>query len=192
MIGVVKMINDVEATVVGKVANAPVFCFFVVVFGIIVTLLDCIKDVVDVPLLVVVCDVVFDGDDVVGRRDLVCSGVVVGISGANVVVVFVVGKGGDFVVGGIIFVVVGIGGGNLVVVVVVGNAVVVVVVVVGGVLFVVVGVVTDVVVFVDEVVVGIVLLIVVFFVVLVVVGGFVFKVVVRGDAIKFVMTWFNS
>lgn len=175
-IGVVEMNNDVKATVVGEVANAPVVCFFVV--GIIVTLLDSVKGVVVAPLLVGVCDVVFGGDNVV---------VVVGIGSGNVVV-FVLGSGGDVVVSGVLFVVFGISGGN-VVDVVVGSFVVVVV---GGVLFVFVGVLIAVVDFVDDVVVGVVLLIVVFFVVLVVVCGFVLKVVVRGDAIKFVMTWFNS
>lgn len=177
MIGVVEMNNDVKATVVGEVANAPVVWFFVV--GIIVTLLDSVKGVVVAPLLVGVCDVVFGGDNVV---------VVVGIGSGNIVVVFVLGSGGDVVVSGVLFVVFGISGGN-VVDVVVGSFVVVVV---GGVLFVFVGVLIAVVDFVDDVVVGVVLLIVVFFVVLVVVCGFVLKVVVRGDAIKFVMTWFNS
>lgn len=178
MIGVVEMNNDVKATVVGEVANAPVVCFFVV--GIIVTLLDSVKGVVVAPLLVGVCDVIFGDDNVV---------VVVGIGSGNIVVVFVLGSGGDVVVSGVLFVVFGISGGN-VVDVVVGSFVVVVVV--GGVLFVFVGVLIAVVDFVDDVVVGVVLLIVVFFVVLVVVCGFVLKVVVRGDAIKFVMTWFNS
>lgn len=172
MIGVVEMNNDVKATVVGEVANAPVVCFFVV--GIIVTLLDSVKGVVLAPLLVGV-----GGDNVV---------VVVGIGSGNIVVVFVLGSGGDVAVSGVLFVVFGISGGN-VVDVVVGSFVVVVV---GGVLFVFVGVLIAVVDFVDDVVVGVVLLIVVFFVVLVVVCGFVFKVVVRGDAIMFVMTWFNS
>lgn len=176
MIGVVEMNNDVKATVVGEVANAPVVCFFVV--GIIVTLLDSVKGVVLAPLLVGVCDVVFGGDNVV---------VVVGIGSGNIVVVFVLGSGGDVAVSGVLFVVFGISGGN--VDDVVGSFVVVVV---GGVLFVFAGVLIAVVDFVDDVVVGVVLLIVVFFVVLVVVCGFVLKVVVRGDAIKFVMTWFNS
>lgn len=171
MIGVVEMNNDVKATVVGEVANAPVVCFFVV--GIIVTLLDSVKGVVLAPLLVGV-----GGDNVV---------VVVGIGSGNIVVVFVLGSGGDVAVSGVLFVVFGISGGN--VDDVVGSFVVVVV---GGVLFVFVGVLIAVVDFVDDVVVGVLLLIVVFFVVLVVVCGFVLKVVVRGDAIKFVMTWFNS
>lgn len=179
MIGVVELINDVKVTVVGEVADAPVVCFFVVVFGIIVTLLDSVKGVVVAPLLVGVCDVVFGGDNVV---------VVVGIGSGNIVVVFVFGSGGDVVVSGVLFVVFGISGGN-VVDVVVGSFVVVVV---GGVLFVFVGVLIAVVDFVDEVVVGVVLLTVVFFVILVDVDGFVLKVVVLGDAFKFVMTWFNS
>lgn len=194
LIGVGEMINDIEATVFDEVAYAPVFCFFIVVFGFIVTLLDSVKGVVVVPLLVDVCDVVFCGDNVVVGRDLICGDVVVGIGGGNVVVVFVVGSVGDVVVSGLLFAVVSIiVGSTVVLVVLVGSFDVVVVVVVGGgVLFVVVGVVTAVVVFVDDVVVGVVLLIVVFIVVLEVVGGFVLKVVVCGDAIKFVMTWFNS
>lgn len=193
LIGVGEMINDIEATVFDEVAYAPVFCFFIVVFGFIVTLLDSVKGVVVVPLLVDVCDVVFCGDNVVVGRDLICGDVVVGIGGGNVVVIFVVGSVGD-VVSGLLFAVVSIiVGSTVVLVVLVGSFDVVVVVVVGGgVLFVVVGVVTAVVVFVDDVVVGVVLLIVVFTVVLEVVGGFVLKVVVCGDAIKFVMTWFNS
>lgn len=167
------------------------FCFFIVVFGFIVTLLDSVKGVVVVPLLVDVCDVVFCGDNVVVGRDLICGDVVVGIGGGNVVVVFVVGSVGDVVVSGLLFAVVSVGR-TVVLVVLVGSFDVVVVVVGGGVLFVVVGVVTAVVVFVDDVVVGVVLLIVVFTVVLEVVGGFVLKVVVCGDAIKCVMTWFNS
>lgn len=152
------------------------------------------KGVVVVPLLVDVCDVVFCGDNVVVGRDLFCGDVVVGIGGGNVVAIFVVGSVGDVVVSGLLFAVVSIiVGSTVVLVVLVGSFDVVVVVVVGGgVLFVVVGVVTAVVVFVDDVVVGVVLLIVVFIVVLEVVGGFVLKVVVCGDAIKFVMTWFNS
>lgn len=187
LIGVGEMINDIEATVLDEVANAPVFCFFIVVFGFIVTLLDSVKGVVVVPLLVDVCDVVFCGDNVVVGRDLICGDVVVGIGGGNVVVIFVVGSVGDVVVSGLLFAVVSIiVGSTVVLVVLVGSFDVVVVVVVGGgVLFVVVGVVT-------AVVVGVVLLIVVFIVVLEVVGGFVLKVVVCGDAIKFVMTWFNS
>lgn len=168
------------------------FCFFIVVFGFIVTLLDSVKGVIVVPLLVDVCDVVFCGDNVVVGRDLICGDVVVGIGGGNVVVIFVVGSVGDVVVSGLLFAVVSIIVGSTVLVVLVGSFDVVVVVVGGGVLFVVVGVVTAVVVFVDDVVVGVVLLIVVFIVVLEVVGGFVLKVVVCGDAIKFVMTWFNS
>lgn len=187
LIGVGEMINDIEATVLDEVANAPVFCFFIVVFGFIVTLLDSVKGVVVVPLLVDVCDVVFCGDNVVVGRDLICGDVVVGIGGGNVVVIFVVGSVGDVVVSGLLFAVVSIiVGSTVVLVVLVGSFDVVVVVVVGGgVLFVVVGVVT-------AVVVGVVLLIVVFIVVLEVVGGFVLKVVVCGDAIKFFMTWFNS
>lgn len=193
LIGVGEMINDIEATEFDEVANAPVFCFFIVVFGFIVTLLDSVKGVVVVPLLVDVCDVVFCGDNVVVGRDLICGDVVVGIGGGNVVVIFVVGSVGDVVVSGLLFAVVSIiVGSTVVLVVLVGSFDVVVVVVGGGVLFVVVGVVTAVVVFVDDVVVGVVLLIVVFIVVLEVVGGFVLKVVVCGDAIKFVMTWFNS
>lgn len=193
LIGVGEMINDIEARVFDEVANAPVFCFFIVVFGFIVTLLDSVKGVVVVPLLVDVCDVVFCGDNVVVGRDLFCGDVVVGIGGDNVVVIFVVGSVGDVVVSGLLFAVVSIiVGSTVVLVVLVGSFDVVVVVVGGGVLFVVVGVVTAVVVFVDDVVVGVVLLIVVFIVVLEVVGGFVLKVVVCGDAIKFVMTWFNS
>lgn len=196
LIGVGEMINDIEARVFDEVANAPVFCFFIVVFGFIVTLLDSVKGVVVVPLLVDVCDVVFCGENVVVGRDLICGDVVVGIGGGNVVVIFVVGSVGDVVVSGLLFAVVSIiGGSTVVLVVLVGSfdvVVVVVVVVGGGVLFVVVGVVTAVVDFVDDVVVGVVLLIVVFTVVLEVVGGFVLKVVVCGDAIKFVMTWFNS
>lgn len=194
LIGVGEMINDIEARVFDEVANAPVFCFFIVVFGFIVTLLDSVKGVVVVPLLVDVCDVVFCGDNVVVGGDLICGDVVVGIGGGNVVVIFVVGSVGDVVVSGLLFAVVSIiVGSTVVLVVLVGSFDVVVVVVVGGgVLFVVVGVVTAVVVFVDDVVVGVVLLIVVFIVVLEVVGGFVLKVVVCGDAIKFVMTWFNS
>lgn len=169
------------------------FCFFIVVFGFIVTLLDSVKGVIVVPLLVDVCDVVFCGDNVVVGRDLFCGDVVVGIGGGNVVVIFVVGSVGDVVVSGLLFAVVSIiVGSTVVLVVLVGSFDVVVVVVGGGVLFVVVGVVTAVVDFVDDVVVGVVLLIVVFTVVLEVVGGFVLKVVVCGDAIKFVMTWFNS
>lgn len=193
LIGVGEMINDIEARVFDEVANAPVFCFFIVVFGFIVTLLDSVKGVVVVPLLVDVCDVVFCGENVVVGRDLICRDVVVGIGGGNVVVIFVVGSVGDVVVSGLLFAVVSIiVGSTVVLVVLVGSFDVVVVVVGGGVLFVVVGVVTVVVVFVDDVVVGVVLLIVVFIVVLEVVGGFVLKVVVCGDAIKFVMTWFNS
>lgn len=194
LIGVGEMINDIEATVFDEVAYAPVFCFFIVVFGFIVTLLDSVKGVVVVPLLVDVCDVVFCGDNVVVGRDLICEDVVVGIGGGNVVVIFVVGSVGDVVVSGLLFAVVSIiVGSTVVLVVLVGSFDVVVDVVVGGgVLFVVVGVVTAVVDFVDDVVVGVVLLIVVFIVVLEVVGGFVLKVVVCGDAIKFVMTWFNS
>lgn len=196
LIGVGEMINDIEATVFDEVANAPVFCFLIVVFGFIVTLLDSVKGVVVVPLLVDVCDVVFCGDNVVVGRDLICGDVVVGIGGGNVVVVFVVGSVGDVVVSGLLFAVVSIiVGSTVVLVVLVGSfdvVDVVVVVVGGGVLFVVVGVVTAVVVFVDDVVVSVVLLIVVFIVVLEVVGGFVLKVVVCGDAIKCVMTWFNS
>lgn len=198
LIGVGEMINDIEARVFDEVANAPVFCFFIVVFGFIVTLLGSVKGVVVVPLLVDVCDVVFCGDNVVVGRDLICGDVVVGIGGGNVVVIFVVGSVGDVVVSGLLFAVVSIiVGSTVVLVVLVGSFDVVVDVVVvvgggGGVLFVVVGVVTAVVVFVDDVVVGVVLLIVVFIVVLEVVGGFVLKVVVCGDAIKFVMTWFNS
>lgn len=193
LIGVGEMINDIEARVFDEVANAPVFCFFIVVFGFIVTLLDSVKGVVVVPLLVDVCDVVFCGDNVVVGRDLFCGDVVVGIGGGNVVAIFVVGSVGDVVVSGLLFAVVSIiVGSTVVLVVLVGSFDVVVVVVGGGVLFVVVGVVTAVVDFVDDVVVGVVLLIVVFTVVLEVVGGFVLKVVVCGDAIKFVMTWFNS
>lgn len=193
LIGVGEMINDIEATVFDEVANAPVFCFFIVVFGFIVTLLDSVKGVVVVPLLVDVCVVVFCGDNVVVGRDLFCGDDVIGIGGGNVVVVFVVGSVGDVVVSGLLFAVVSIiVGSTVVLVVLVGSFDVVVVVVGGGVLFVVVGVVTAVVDFVDDVVVGVVLLIVVFIVVLEVVGGFVLKVVVCGDAIKFVMTWFNS
>lgn len=193
LIGVGEMINDIEARVFDEVANAPVFCFFIVVFGFIVTLLDSVKGVVVVPLLVDVCDVVFCGDNVVVGRDLFCRDVVVGIGGGNVVVIFVVGSVGDVVVSGLLFAVVSIIVGSTVVLVGSFDVVVVVVVVVGGgVLFVVVGVLTAVVDFVDDVVVGVVLLIVVFTVVLEVVGGFVLKVVVCGDAIKFVMTWFNS
>lgn len=197
LIGVGEMINDIEARVFDEVANAPVFCFLIVIFGFIVTLLDSVKGVVVVPLLVDVCDVVFCGDNVVVGRDLICGDVVVGIGGGNVVVIFVVGSVGDVVVSGLLFAVVSIiVGSTVVLVVLVGSFDVVVDVVVvvggGGVLFVVVGVVTAVVVFVDDVVVGVVLLIVVFIVVLEVVGGFVLKVVVCGDAIKFVMTWFNS
>lgn len=196
LIGVGEMINDIEARVFDEVANAPVFCFFIVVFGFIVTHLDSVKGVVVVPLLVDVCDVVFCGDNVVVGRDLICGDGVVGIGGGNVVVIFVVGSVGDVVVSGLLFAVVSIiVGSTVVLVVLVGSidvVVVVVVVVGGGVLFVVVGVVTAVVVFVDDVVVGVVLLIVVFIVVLEVVGGFVLKVVVCGNAIKFVMTWFNS
>lgn len=177
-----------------KLPMPLLFCFFIVVFGFIVTLLDSVKGVVVVPLLVDVCDVVFCGDNVVVGRDLICGDVVVGIGGGNVVVIFVVGSVGDVVVSGLLFAVVSIiVGSTVVLVVLVGSFDVVVDVVVGGgVLFVVVGVVTAVVVFVDDVVVGVVLLIVVFIVVLEVVGGFVLKVVVCGDAIKFVMTWFNS
>lgn len=195
LIGVGEMINDIEARVFDEVANAPVFCFFIVVFGFIVTLLDSVKGVVVVPLLVDVCDVVFCGENVVVGRDLICGDVVVGIGGGNVVVIFFVGSVGDVVVSGLLFAVVSIiVGSTVVLVVLVGSfdVVVVVVVVGGGVLFVVVGVVTAVVVFVDDVVVGVVLLIVVFIVVLEVVGGFVLKVVVCGDAIKFVISWFNS
>lgn len=193
LIGVGEMINDIEARVFDEVANAPVFCFFIVVFGFIVTLLDSVKGVIVVPLLADVCDVVFCGDNVVVGRDLICGDVVVGIGGGNVVVIFVVGSVGDVVVSGLLFAVVSIiVGSTVVLVVLVGSFDVVVVVVGGGVLFVVVGVVTAVVDFVDDVVVGVVLLIVVFTVVLEVVGGFVLKVVVCGDAIKFVMTWFNS
>lgn len=177
-----------------KLPMPLLFCFFIVVFGFIVTLLDSVKGVVVVPLLVDVCDVVFCGDNVVVGRDLICGDVVVGIGGGNVVVIFVVGNVGDVVVSGLLFAVVSIiVGSTVVLVVLVGSFDVVVDVVVGGgVLFVVVGVVTAVVVFVDDVVVGVVLLIVVFIVVLEVVVGFVLKVVVCGDAIKFVMTWFNS
>lgn len=192
LIGVGEMINDIEATVFDEVANAPVFCFFIVVFGFIVTLLDSVKGVVVVPLLVDVCDVVFCGENVVVGRDLICGDVVVGIGGGNVVVIFFVGSVGDVVVSGLLFAVVSIIVGSTVVLVVLVGSFDVVVVVGGGVLFVVVGVVTAVVVFVDDVVVGVVLLIGVFIVVLEVVGGFVLKVVVCGDAIKFVMTWFNS
>lgn len=175
-----------------KLPMPLLFCFFIVVFGFIVTLLDSVKGVVVVPLLVDVCDVVFCGDNVVVGRDLICGDVVVGIGGGNVVVIFVVGSVGDVVVSGLLFAVVSIiVGSTVVLVVLVGSFDVVVVVVGVGVLFVVFGVVTAVV-FVDDVVVGVVLLIVVFIVVLEVVGGFVLKVVVCGDAIKFVMTWFNS
>lgn len=192
MIGVGEMINDIEARVFDEVANAPVFCFFIVVFGFIVTLLDSVKGVVVVPLLVDDCDVVFCSDNVVVGRDLICGDVVVGIGGGNVVVIFVVGSVGDVVASGLLFAVVSIiVGSTVVLVVLVGSFDVVVVVVGVGVLFVVVGVVTAVV-FVDDVVVGVVLLIVVFIVVLEVEGGFVLKVVACGDAIKFVMTWFNS
>lgn len=176
-----------------KLPMPLLFCFFIVVFGFIVTLLDSVKGVVVVPLLVDVCDVVFCGENVVVGRDLICGDVVVGIGGGNVVVIFVVGSVGDVVVSGLLFAVVSIiVGSTVVLVVLVGSFDVVVVVVGGGVLFVVVGVVTAVVDFVDDVVVGVVLLIVVFIVVLEVVGGFVLKVVVCGAAIKFVMTWFNS
>lgn len=43
LIGVGEMINDIEARVFDEVAYAPVFCFFIVVFGFIVTLLDSVK-----------------------------------------------------------------------------------------------------------------------------------------------------
>lgn len=164
------------------------YFFYVVVFG----FLDSVKGVVVVFLFVDVCDVVFCGDNVVVGCDFFCGDVVVGIGGGNVVVIFVVGSVGDVVVSGFFFVVVSIIVGRIVVFVVfVGSFDVVVVVVGGGVFFVVDGVVIVVVVFVDDVVVGVVFFIVVFIVVFEVVGGFVFKVVVCGDVIKFVMIWFN-